>query len=29
MGELSASERDANAPRLAEIASDLPFRYES
>jgi dTDP-4-dehydrorhamnose 3,5-epimerase len=28
-GELTPSERDANAPRLAEIASQLPFVYKS
>jgi dTDP-4-dehydrorhamnose 3,5-epimerase len=27
--ELVPSERDANAPRLSEVADDLPFRYES
>ena len=27
-GELTPSERDANAPRLAEIADELPFSYE-
>ena len=27
-GELTPSERDANAPRLAEIADSLPFSYE-
>ena len=27
-GELTPSERDANAPRLAEIAASLPFSYE-
>ena len=26
-GELTPSERDANAPRLAEIADSLPFSY--
>jgi dTDP-4-dehydrorhamnose 3,5-epimerase len=26
--ELIPSDRDANAPRLSEIADDLPFRYE-
>jgi dTDP-4-dehydrorhamnose 3,5-epimerase len=28
-GELIPSERDANAPTLAEVADELPFRYES
>jgi dTDP-4-dehydrorhamnose 3,5-epimerase len=28
-GELVPSERDANAPRLAEIAADLPFVYRA
>ena len=27
--ELRVSERDSNAPRLAEVAEELPFRYES
>jgi dTDP-4-dehydrorhamnose 3,5-epimerase len=27
--ELTVSERDANAPRLAEIADDLPFEYSA
>ena len=27
-GELIVSERDAAAPRLSEIAAELPFRFE-
>jgi dTDP-4-dehydrorhamnose 3,5-epimerase len=26
--ELRASERDASAPRLADVADGLPFRYD-
>ncbi|HEU0250553.1 MAG TPA: dTDP-4-dehydrorhamnose 3,5-epimerase [Solirubrobacteraceae bacterium] len=29
VGELLVSERDRQAPRLSEIAGELPFRYES